>query len=69
MADVLPDEADVAKDLGVFNIAGALPFSIGPVVATAVLALSGGSYVTLYAVAGVCAVASAAAVTRVRRVR
>lgn len=69
VADVLPDEADVAKDLGVFNIAGALPFSIGPVVATAVLALSGGSYATLYAVAGVCAVASAGAVTRVRRVR
>ena len=35
VADVLPDEAEVAKDLGVFNIAGALPFSIGPVVATA----------------------------------
>jgi hypothetical protein len=27
---VLPDRASVAKDLGVMNIAGALPFSIGP---------------------------------------
>ena len=30
VADVLPDSASVAKDLGVMNIAGALPFSIGP---------------------------------------
>jgi hypothetical protein len=30
VADVLPDRASVAKDLGVMNIAGALPFSIGP---------------------------------------
>ena len=28
VADVLPDRATAAKDLGVFNIAGALPFSL-----------------------------------------
>jgi hypothetical protein len=30
VADVLPDSASVAKDLGMMNIAGALPFSLGP---------------------------------------
>ena len=69
VADVLPDTANVAKDLGVMNIAGALPFSIGPALAPLVLALGAGSYAVLYAVAGVCALASAAAITRVRQVR
>ncbi len=69
VADVLPDTANVAKDLGVMNIAGALPFSIGPALAPVVLALGAGSYAVLYLVAGVCALASAAAITRVRQVR
>lgn len=69
VADVLPDRDDAAKDLGVFNIAGALPFSVAPAVAPAVLAVSGGSYSALYAVAGVCAVVGAAAVLPVRSVR
>lgn len=33
VADVLPDKNDVAKDLGVFNIAGALPSAIAPAIA------------------------------------
>ena len=53
VADVLPDSASVAKDLGVMNIAGALPFSIGPALA----------------VAGACVLASAGAILRVRQVR
>ena len=53
VADVLPDSASVAKDLGVTNIAGALPFSIGPALA----------------VAGTGALASAGAIRRVRQVR
>ena len=69
MADVLPDSASVAKDLGVMNIAGALPFSIGPAFAPMVLAAGGGSYAFLSAVAGACALASAAAILRVRQVR
>ena len=40
-----------------FNIAGALPFSIAPAIAPAILAIGGGSYGVLYAVAGVCAIA------------
>jgi len=55
VADVLPDSASVAKDLGVMNIAGALLFSIGPALAPVVLAASGGSHAVLSAVAGACA--------------
>ena len=69
VADVLPDSASVAKDLGVMNIAGALPFSIGPALAPLILLVGGDSYAFLYGVAGACAVASAAAITRVKRVR
>ena len=69
VADVLPDEDSAAKDLGVLNIAGALPFSVAPALAPLVLAVGGGSYPVLYAVAGVCALAGAAAILPVRRVR
>jgi MFS family permease len=69
VADVLPDRRTAAKNLGVFNIAGALPFSIAPAIATVVLALTGGNYAALYAVAGVCALLAAGAILPVRRVR
>jgi MFS family permease len=68
VADVLPNPGHNAKDLGVFNIAGALPFSIAPACAPLILAI-GGSYEALYAVAGVCAIVGAAAILRVRGVR
>src|SRR4029450_8728500 len=65
-----PAGADsVAKDLGVMNIAGALPFSIGPAIAPMVLAAGGGSYAFLCAGAGACALASAGVIQRVRQVR
>ena len=38
VVDVLPDPDHVAKDLGLFNIAGALPFSLAPVIAPFILA-------------------------------
>jgi MFS family permease len=69
VADVLPDPDNAAKDLGVLNIAGALPFSIGPALAPLVLAIGDGSYQVLYAVAGVCALLGAAAIVPVRKVR
>ena len=68
VADVLP-EKEKAKDLGVMNIAGALPFSIAPAIAPAVLAVGGGSYGVLYAFAGVCAILGAVAILPVRSVR
>ena len=66
---VLPDKNNAAKDLGVFNIAGALPFSIAPAIAPAILAISSGSYSVLYAVAGVCAIIGAFAILPVKGVR
>ena len=48
VVDVLPDKDNAAKDLGVFNMAGALPFSIAPGIAPAILAVGGGSYGVLY---------------------
>ena len=69
VTDVLPDKANTAKDLGVFNIAGALPFSVAPAIAPAVLAIGNGSYGVLYAVAGAGAIIGALAILPVRRVR
>jgi hypothetical protein len=66
-------KASAAKDLGLFNIAGALPFSIAPAIAPAiapvVLAVCGGSYGLLYATAGGRALAGAAAILPVKRVQ
>jgi MFS family permease len=69
VADVLPDKANSAKDLGVLNIAGALPSSIAPAIAPVILAISSGSYGVLYAVAGACAIIAGAAILPVKRVR
>ena len=69
VVDVLPDPDTAAKDLGVLNIAGALPSAIAPAIAPVILAVGGGSYGVLYAVAGVCALAAAAAIIPVTRVR
>ena len=68
VVDVLPDQDRVAKDLGVLNVASALPFSLAPAIAPAILAIGAG-YGALYAVAGVCAVIGAFAILRVRGVR
>jgi MFS family permease len=69
VADVLPNKSNAAKDLGVFNIAAALPFSIAPAIAPAILLLGNGSYGVLYTVAGFCAIIGAFAILPVRRVR
>jgi MFS family permease len=69
VVDVLPDDENAARDLGVFNYAGALPFSVAPALAPVILAAGAGSYGVLYAVAGVCALAGAAAIVPVKGVR
>ena len=69
VVDVLPDKDNAAKDLGVFNMAGALPFSIAPGIAPAILAVGHGSYSVLYGVAGVSAIVGAVAILPVKRVR
>lgn len=69
VVDVLPRDNRPATHMGILNIAGALPSSIAPAVAPAILLLSGGSYAALYAVAGVCALLGAAAVLPIRGAR
>ena len=69
VVDVLPDKDNAAKDLGLFNIAGALPFSIAPAIAPAILAITSGSYGVLYAIAGLCAIIGAFAILPVKGVR
>ena len=57
VTEVLPAHEDRARDLGVINIAVALPQVVAPLVATVLVAVSG--YVLLYLVAaGVCVVGS-----------
>ena len=69
VVDVLPDSGSSAKDLGVLNIAGALPFAIAPALAPVILGAGGGSYAVLYLVAGGCALLGAAAIIPIKRVR
>jgi MFS family permease len=69
VVDVLPDTASAAKDLGVLNVAGALPFALAPAIAPAILGLADGSYAALYATAAAFAPLSAAAIRPVTRAR
>ena len=75
VADVLPDPDNAAKDLGVFNIANAMPQSIAPAIAPIFLAVSlfasgeGDNYTALYFAAGVFALLGALAIRPVKGVR
>lgn len=69
VVDVLPRTESAAKDLGVLNIAGALPFALAPAVAPLVLDATQDSWTALFFVAAGCAVAGALAIVPVRRVR
>jgi MFS family permease len=69
VVDVLPGHDSAAKDLGVLNIAGALPFALAPALAPVVLGLSDNSYSALYLVAGACALLGAVAIIPIRGVR
>nr|WP_283251874.1 MFS transporter [Aeromicrobium duanguangcaii] len=68
ITEVLPDEDGFAKDLGVINIANALPQVIAPVLAAPIVLWLGG-YTTLYVTAGVIGLVGAVAVVRIRGVR
>ncbi len=75
VADVLPDPDNAAKDLGVFNIANAMPQSLAPAIAPIFLAVplfasgEGGNYTALYFAAGVFALLGALAIRPVKGVR
>ena len=67
ITEVLPSADDRGKDLGVINIAAALPQVLAPVVAGVLLALGGG-YAALYVLAAVVTVAGSLGVRRIRAV-
>lgn len=70
---VLPNPQDAAKDLGVLNIANALPQSIAPAIAPAVIALGAstplGGYPTWFLLGAVVAFLGAVLVYRIKGVR
>ncbi len=67
---VLPDQEDTAKDLGVINIANALPQSIAPAIAPALIAVGAttaiGGYSLFYLVGAAAALAGALIVLKVK---
>ena len=68
LTEVLPAAQDRAKDLGVINVANALPQVIAPLVATAILAGAGG-YPGLFTASAVATLAAGLLITGVRSVR
>ncbi|MCE0509109.1 MULTISPECIES: MFS transporter [Microbacterium] len=71
--EVLPNPADTAKDLGVLNIANALPQSIAPAIAPAIIALGAatplGGYTAWYLFGALVALAGALLVYRIKGVK
>ncbi|MFI6143903.1 MFS transporter [Streptomyces sp. NPDC051109] len=67
LTDVLPTAEDRGRDLGVINIANALPQVLAPVIAAPVVTHFGG-YTALYALAGALALAGSVLVRRIRGV-
>ncbi|MET0854392.1 MAG: MFS transporter, partial [Microterricola sp.] len=70
---VLPNQNDTAKDLGVLNMANALPQSIAPAIAPAIIAFGAttalGGYTTFYLFGAVVALAGAILVYRIKGVK
>jgi MFS family permease len=67
VTDVLPNKRDdAAKDLGLFNVASALPQSIAPAIASGILMFSGGGYSAVFVASGIVAALAAVFVLPVR---
>ena len=70
VTEVLPDrERDAAKDLGILNVTNALPQSVAPLLAPAILVLGGGDYAWVFLAAGAIALAGSFAILPLRSVR
>ena len=70
VTQILPDRHfDAAKDLGMFNIANALPQSVAPALGPLILGISGGDYMWLFVAAGAIAFLGAFAILPLRGVR
>jgi MFS family permease len=65
---VLPDPADRGKDLGIMNIATAVPQALAPLIGALVVVGLGG-FVTLFLLAGLATVLGALAILPIRSVR
>ncbi|SFR73828.1 MFS/sugar transport protein [Agromyces sp. CF514] len=65
---VLPDAASRGKDLGIMNIATAVPQAIAPLIGAGAVVLTG-SFVPVFVLSALFAFAGAVAVSRVRSVR
>jgi MFS family permease len=65
---VLPDPAARGKDLGIMNIATAVPQALAPLLGAMTVAALGG-FQGLFILSGICAFAGALAVSRVKAVR
>ncbi|GAA2065105.1 MFS transporter [Williamsia deligens] len=65
---VLPDPEHTGKDLGIMNIAMAVPQALGPLVGAGIVAATGG-FVALFTASAVLGVAGGLSVLRVRSVR
>jgi MFS family permease len=72
VAAVLPNPEDNAKDLGVFNIASAMPQSVAPVIAPIFLAIggvAGGNLPAVFIAGAVIAIVGSFAVLPIRKTR
>ena len=70
VTDVLPNRwRDAAKDLGIFNVANALPQAMAPALGPAILALTGGNYTWLFTIAGGITLLASFTILPVRSVR
>lgn len=76
VTDVLPNPEDAAKDLGIFNIASAMPQSVAPAIAPIFLAIGagtaaggGGNYVALFTAATIFALVGALLIQPIRKAR
>ena len=67
LTEVLPDLEDSGRDLGVINIAAALPQVVAPVLAAPIVASAGG-YPALYLLAAAATITGALLVNRIRGV-
>ncbi len=70
LTDVLPErETHAARNLGIFNIASALPQLLMPAIAPGILAVSDGSYTALFVLAAILVALGAWTILAVRGVR
>jgi MFS family permease len=65
---VLPDAASRGKDLGIMNIASAIPQSLGPLIGALIVSATGG-FGTLFVASGLICLLGALAVLPIRSVR